>query len=233
MKWSFLDMIVRSFLAISLAMLFIPPRSSAANLLDNGSFESPSISSSWNFTGDFSFAGWSGFSTGSGNGGGNAGITFGTDFGLSPADGNQAFSFNGDNPPAGSFLEQTFTTTPGLEYQVTFAVGRNNGFSDQMLGLRSDIFDGSDALLFSENFQPPATVSFATELFSFFAASTTCRIRFTDISGPNPNTDVFLDAVSVVQVPEPSYLSFIALIGALACVRRPRWPKFSLPIRRW
>src|SRR5436189_5361181 len=80
---------------LAAALLFLPLTAPAASptFLANGSFEDPVVSTNFNFTGSLSFPGWTGFSTGSGNGGGNAGIVPGVSFGLSPTDGNQAFSF--------------------------------------------------------------------------------------------------------------------------------------------
>ncbi len=166
------------------------------------------------------------FSTGTGNGGGNAGIVPGTNFGLSPTDGNQAFSFNGDNPPAGTWIEQTFSTQPGQLYFLRFDVGRNNGFADQTLRLQVQLFDGASFQIGFGQFTPPLTIGYTSDQLGFIPTSTTTRLRFTNISGSNPNTDLFLDNVSVaLQVPEPS-ASALAILGlatllVLRSVRRP------------
>jgi hypothetical protein len=198
-----------------LAACFLAPADGlCGNLLVNGSFEQPVVSSNLNFIGSFSFPGWSASSTGAGNGGGNAGITVGTDFGLAPFNGNQAFSFNGDNPPAGTYLEQTFPTTAGLQYTVSFAVGRNNGFPDQILELQSEVFGSvGDQLALQLSF-PPSTIGWSQDSFTFVADSSSSRLRFTDISGSNPNTDLFVDGVSVSAVPEPDTLSLLLVCGA-------------------
>jgi hypothetical protein len=189
--------------ALSFLMLTFPVCVSAAGLLVNGSFEDPVVTTNYNFTGAFSFSGWSGFSTGSGVGNGNAGIVPGVEFGLSPYDGNQAFSFNGDNPPAGSFLEQSFATVSGQEYSVAFAVGRNNGFPSQDLELQSVVFNSNGDQLFALTSTPPSSVGYLPVSFTFLANSSLSRLRFTDVSSSNPNTDLFIDAVVVTEVPEP------------------------------
>lgn len=210
----------------SIALLLIITLSStwarAQNLLVNGSFEEPAVTSNLNFQGAFSFPGWSGFSTGSGPGGGNAGIVPGVNFGLAPYDGNQAFSFNGNNPPPGTYIEQTFQTSPGLEYSVTLAVGRNNGFPSQALELFSQVFDSTGNQLASLTSAPPSTVGYSPVSFSFVADSDSSRLRFTDVSGSNPNTDLFIDAVAVSEVPEPSAPALIVL-AAVGPFGRP-WP---------
>jgi hypothetical protein len=184
------------------------------NLLINGSFELPVVSYQDNFTGSFSFPGWTGFSTGSG-GDGTAGIVAGTQFGLTPDDGNQDFSFNGNNPLAGTYIEQTFATMLGSEYSVAFAVGRNNGFSDQILALESQVF-GSSGQLAIQISAPPSSIGWSLETFTFVADSDASTLQFTDISGSNPNTDLELDAVSVTAlVPEPS--TVLLLLCGITC----------------
>jgi hypothetical protein len=190
------------------------------NLLVNGSFEQPAINFEDNVTGSFSFPGWTGFSTGSGVDG-NAGIVAGVNYGLAPYDGNQDFSFNGMNPPAGTYIEQTFSTTPGGEYSVAYAIGRNNGFPDQALTLEAQIF-GSSGQIALQISSPPATVGWLLESFDFVADSDTSTIQFTDISASNPNTDLNIDAVSVASVvPEPDCRALLLLgLGGAGGLKR-------------
>jgi hypothetical protein len=191
-------------IAILLALPHITASAHAqGNLIINGNFEDPVVSFEDNFTGSFSFPGWTGFSTGSG-GDGNAGIVAGVNYGLTPYDSTQLFSFNGENPPPGTYIEQSFATTPGSEYSVAFAVGRNAGFPDQILTLESQVF-GSSGQLALQISAPPSSIGWSLENFTFVADSELSTLQFTDISGSNPNTDLDLDAVSVTAaVPEPS-----------------------------
>jgi hypothetical protein len=191
-----------------------------ANLLENGGFEQPDVSANWDFIGPFAFTGWTGFSTGLDLATGNAGIVDGIDFGLSPFEGNQAFSFNGDNPAPGTWVEQSFSTLAGLPYLVSFAVGRNNGFPEQVLNMQSEVFSATDVLLSQLAWTPPSTVGYGERSFVFIATTSFSRLRFTDTSLSNPNTDLVLDAVAVNVIPEPSTLALAVLGAALMLTRR-------------
>jgi hypothetical protein len=174
----------------------------------NGSFESPALISTQNYFGAFSFTGWSGISTG---GTGNAGLVVGTDYGLSPFDGNQAFAFNGNDPAPGTYIEQTFNTSLGQSYAVAFAVGRNGDPSSQALALQVDLFNAGGSVLATLSATPPNANSYSGYGFTFTASSATSRLRFTDVSASNPFTDVFVDGVRVSAVPEQP--STFALLG--------------------
>ena len=203
-----------SAVLVASSLAIIASANAQPNLLINGSFEDPLVSYQDNLTGSFSFPGWTGFSTGSG-GDGNAGIVAGVQYGLAPYDGNQLFSFNGNNPPAGTYIEQSFATTLGSEYTVAFAVGRDGGYPDQTLTLESQIF-GSSGQIAVQISQPPSSIGWSLESFTFIADSGLSTLQFTDISGSNPNTDLELDAVSVTAVvPEPS--TVLLLLFGVAC----------------
>ncbi len=203
-----------SAVLVASSLAIIASANAQGNLIINGNFEDPQVNSEDNFTGSFSFPGWTGFSTGSG-GDGNAGIDAGVNYGLTPYDSTQLFSFNGGNPPPGTYIEQSFATTPGSEYSVSFAVGRNNGFPDQILTLESQVFGASGQLALQIS-TPPSSIGWALENFTFVADSDLANLQFTDISGSNPNTDMDLDAVSVTAVvPEPNTV-FLLLFG-VAC----------------
>jgi RHS repeat-associated protein len=166
-----------------------------ANPLTNGSFEEPSVATCQNYTGNFSVNGWTGYCPGNGQNG-NAGLVRGTSYGLSPDDGQQQFTFNGANPPAGGYIEQTFATTPGRLYQVEFAVG-HSGANGAPLSLNAHVFDDSSAELAGVSATPPTNAEYRTVTFQFVADSATSRLRFTDTSGYNPISDLFVDGVSV------------------------------------
>lgn len=205
-----------------LLFLALASASYSAPIIINGSFESPVLNATQNYFGAFSFTGWSGMSTG---GTGNAGLVVGTDFGLSPFDGNQAFAFNGNNPAPGSFIEQTFNTTIGQAYAVTFAVGRNGETWSHPLLLEAQVFNAGGEALAASIAKPPNTTTYLTYGFTFTATDATSRLRFTDISASNPFTDVFIDGVEVKSVPDQpwtlvlfafSLLLLRALAGARA-----------------
>ena len=188
----------------------------ASNLLINGSFEDPVVSSTTNFTGSFSFSGWSGVASG---GSGNPEIVPGVSFGLAPTDGNQAFAFNAGDSSSGSYLEQSFSTSPVQLYTLRFDLGRDNGFPAELLKVEVELFDSTSTHPFSTfQFSPPASIAYSTDQFAFNPISSSTRIRFTDISGSNPDTDLFIDNISITQgVPEPSFAAFA--VGALLASR--------------
>lgn len=189
-----------------------------AQIIANGGFEQPVISSNLNFNGTnvaISFTGWTGISAGNG---GNAGLVFGTDFGLSPQAGSQHFSFNGNNPAAGTYLEQTFSTISGQSYIVDFWLGRSNGVFGQVLTVQADVLGSGDGLLATLSASPPNSISYSIATFNFTADATSTILRFTDISGSNPNTDLFLDTVAVTAIPEPTTAAIAIGAVVLACV---------------
>jgi hypothetical protein len=192
--------------------IFASYTTAKAQILVNGSFEQPVLSSTMNFFGAFSFMGWSGASTG---GGGNAGLVVGTNVGLTPEDGNQAFAFNGNNPPDGTYIEQTFSTTIGQTYMLDFWLGRNGDpladVGPELLEAQVAVLDASNTTISSITAEPPSTDTWSMSSLGFTADSSTSTVIFTDISGSNPNSDLFLDNVSVSVVPEPS--TFAALVG--------------------
>ncbi len=200
-----------------LLIIALAAASCSAQIIVNGSFEAPVLTSTQNYFGSFSFTGWSGASTG---GTGNAGLVVGTDFGLTPFDGNQHFGFNGNNPAPGTLIEQTFATTIGQAYSVAFAIGRNNGFFNQALGLKAEIFGAGNGILSTLAASPPDSVGYAMATFSFVANSGATTLRFTDISGSNPNTDLFIDSVSVTAVPEPSTFALLLVAPAVMIASR-------------
>jgi hypothetical protein len=207
--------------ATIIAALFAAHTALAAdNLLTNGSFEQPVVTSPHqNYTGYYSFTGWSGYSTGSGT---NAcGIVSGTDNGLTPYDGIQSFSFNGDNPPAGTYIEQTFATIPGQAYEVNFALGRN-GAGTLVLSLDAQIFDSNSVQLALQHYSSPSSDIFQLTSFSFYADSYTTRLRFTDTSPSNSGNDIFIDGVSVTALPEPASLAVLGIPALGLLLRRRR-----------
>lgn len=190
-----------------------------AQILVNGSFESPSLSATLDFSGAFSFAGWSGVAPSTG---GSAGIVVGNG-GVAPAAGIQHFSLNGGNPSDRGYIEQAFATVPGASYQVTFSVGRAGG--GQSLSVDAVVsYSGVPAA--SGSFLPPASVGYAPRALNFTAAGGSAVLRFSDTSGSNSISDLYLDnvAVSLVAVPEPAAWVGLAGLGALgvAAWRRRR-----------
>lgn len=184
--------------------------SAQAQILVNGSFESPSLTFTQDFGGAFSFSGWSGVAP---TNGGSAGIVVGAASGLTPAAGGQHFNLNGGNPSDRGYLEQSFATIPGASYQVDFSVGRAGG--GQALSVDA-VVSYLSVPLAAGSFSPPASVGYAPRSLAFTAGGGSATLRFTDASGGNSISDLYLDGVSVslVAVPEPA--AWAAGAGAVA-----------------
>jgi hypothetical protein len=208
------------------SLLLCVSAASSANLLVNGSFEDPVVSTPLYFTNTpFSFSGWSGLAAANEFRRGDVAIVPGSSFGLAPADGNQAFCFNVGNPPAGSYIEQNITTGLLQVDRLSFDIGRDIT-STQALTLRVDMYSGTNSPPFSTTlFSPPATAGYALYALAFNNSfSTTTRIRFTDASDSNPDTDLLLDNVSVTVLgaPEPSASALLVAFTAVLGLRRVR-----------
>jgi hypothetical protein len=179
----------------------------AENLIVNGSFENPIITGNeLNFSGAFSIPGWSGYSTGNGTTS-SSGIINAT-VGPPPLDGSQDFSFNGGNPPAGSYIEQSFATTEYQQYSLTFSLYR---FNDQTsaVQLNAGLIDPSANTILNLTAVPQANAGWTTFTEQFTSDAASLTLKFTDTSPSNPNTDLIIDAVSIVAVPEPSSWALI------------------------
>lgn len=156
----------------------------AALTIVNGSFELPGIATTQNISGSFTLDGWTGLAP---SNGGNAGLVLGPNNGLDPAEGVHHFTFNGGNPSDRGWLEQTIPTTPGAAYDLTFAVGRAGGGQDLSL------------TILGQTFLPPPSTGYLFHTLAFTAAGADTTLRFTDTSGPNSISDLYLDAINVIQ----------------------------------
>jgi hypothetical protein len=193
----------------------------AALPIVNGSFELPTLTTTQNISGAFTLTGWTGLAP---SNGGNAGLVIGPDNGLTPAHGTQHFNLNGGNPSDRGWLEQTITTTPGALYDITFALGRAGGGQELSLTifLNPEPVEG-----FGQTFLPPPATGYRFYTLAFTAPSAATTLRFTDTSGPNSISDLYLDAISVSQstpaaVPEGTSTRSALLIslGALLLASR-------------
>jgi hypothetical protein len=153
-------------------------------------------------------------------------------FGLPAAggQGTQAFGFGGNFITTGS-LVQTFDTTPGATYHVSFqyVIQQGAGFEDLVLDVlngpvsgvatNSAGCTGSPGCLASTGTVRFNTTAWVTRTLDFTATVPSTSLRFSDFSGLEPSDHIFtnwgLDAVSVTQtggptaVPEPSGLALI------------------------
>lgn len=166
------------------------------NLLVNGSFELPVLSSNVVVTGgDTNILGWSITGT--------SPMFFetGTNQGLAPRDGLQVVSFNISDSPPGNTLAQTFVTTQGQAYSVTYYVSRGGGGAGTVR-LRAAVTSATGATLAMTDSTAPATVGWSPVQTMFFVATTTAStLTFLDNSLVTASVDAFLDDVTVAPAP--------------------------------
>ena len=121
-------------------------------------------------------------------------------FGVPPADGAQHIGFNGGDLPPDNSISQTFSTTPGTTYAISFNVGRiGPGAGVQKFTV--DVISDTATLLKSyEALAPDSGGGYGPlQTFKFKAISATTTLTFTDTSFVTIATDMLLDNVSVVE----------------------------------
>lgn len=201
--------------------------SASGQILVNGGFESPGI------TGPYAAAFSAGVDTGvvvgwafsaTGTPGTTSVLVRNDWFGLSSFEGQQFIAMNaGDTPPNGR-LEQSFSTTPGVAYRVTYAVGRG-GPGAGTVGLQGEVLSATGTVLDSGQGFPAAIGWLPLSSLAFVATTSQTTLRFSDLSTATDGVDVALDRVLVVPVPEPgpTGLALVTvLLGAAAFHRRSR-----------
>ena len=171
----------------------------------NGSFELPALVSGGNqnlVQGSTAMVGWT-----VGGTGGAVGLQNGAVNGVSAVDGTQHIAFNGGDTSPGSTVFQTFATTVGRNYVVSFNAGRK-GSGGGTLGLLAEIDSGAGEKLASKTADVPISPGYGPlQDFSFVATTTNSTLTFTDTSAVTASVDLLLDNVSVTAIPE--------------CVRQP------------
>jgi chitinase len=196
-------------IAAAMAALLGTTQAANAALIQNGNFETGSLSS-WTANGDVSIASVPFFGEGT-----------------TGADGNYFAVFNGGNGPTNGVLSQSFAAIGGTQYSLTYLYGANGGAIQSITAAINAAGGSVVASQFSTLPAPSGALSAFT--LTFFAASTTnMTLSFTDYSGnPTNSTDGFVDNVSLTAVPEPSSLAVMAIgllfgYSALRLRRRTR-----------
>ncbi len=187
--------------------------SAHANLIMNGSFEESTLNpgGSWSVLGggDSSIAGWTTV--------GGGVDYFGTS--ITASDGIHSIDIN--NTTAGGGVEQTFATTAGWVYTVTFDMSANMFGSPAEKVMRVSAGGSSEEFVFDyvaagSTAQDPKWESME---WSFVASGSSSSLRFTGVSG-----GVFgaaLDNVVVTgALPAPSSIAMLGLAGGMLARRR-------------
>lgn len=205
----------------------------ASNLLINGDFESSPVIGSIP-------VGWTALST---SVAGNVQLLQGSSYipccGVSGSAGalaNYFVSFGaGDTSNAGGVLAQSFGTTAGSSYNVSFDLGALGSSASQTFQI--ELINVSDsATLTTQTFTVSGNnnldTTFAPFGFSFSASGSSTEIAFQDLS-PTASIDGILDNASVTAaVPEPATWAMMILgflsVGFAAYRRRARGPLLRL-----
>jgi hypothetical protein len=177
----------------------------------NGSFESQSVGLGNFQTGDAGDIWLTGWDFGGTND--EVFVFNGPFLGLYPADGSQWVIFDSELSPPRGVLSQTFSTTAGQAYLVTFSAMAVYDPDDgpSFKSLVASALDSGGPLLASTNIVPP-TNDWATNQLIFTALTTNTVLTFTDGSDPNFGPSVALDAVTVVETdlpPPPPPANFV------------------------
>lgn len=193
--------------AVFSTMLLATPFASQANLIVNGSFETPDVAS----------PGWSSFAPAAVPGWGAATrVEIWDDlFGFESYEGDQHAELNstGTGPYT---LFQSFSTEAGQAYSFDFAYAARENDRESF---RVDITDdATDAVLFTRLFDDHTRRVWRTYNTMFAAASASTTVTFTSVT-PSGTVGNLLDDVRV-EVPEPGTLGVFSLALAGLAARR-------------
>jgi choice-of-anchor C domain-containing protein len=196
-----------SLAALAVCLAWAP--AAQANLIVNGSFETPTAPpNGFSVLAGAALTGWT--------------ISGGTidliNNGYWPAyDGLQSVDLSGTPGPIGTNISQTFATVPGQAYLLTFAYANNADFPP--LTATADVEVTGLGTLLSESIthsnSTRANMDYLIFSGTFVADSTSATLSFTHTgsTGIDNFQGIVLDAVSVTQVPEPTSLAVLGLAG--------------------
>jgi len=158
--------------------------------------------------GDTWLTGW----TVGGSGGGNLAVVTEPGDGMEAYDGQQLIEFNQGNTPPGGILSQTFDTTMGAPYCVSFAVAKAGSGNMSMTATAL----GSNNVLLASNYCVPTAGVWTLFSLGFIATSTSTTLVFTDTSSQTIAVDIALDDVTVTASVAPSVPAIFSFAPGLA-----------------
>jgi len=171
----------------------------SANLIQNGSFENPEVTTgSWDFFSSADVPGWNGSNIEIWEGGFN---------GVNAYEGSQFAELNAHPDMDGPFgIYQEINTVAGQTYNLSFAYrARQSNSESFMLSLISDGIGTNWTL------DDHVTGGWSLYTGVFEATSATTTVKFTSVS-PDGTIGNFLDDVKVTaEVPEPGTLALLGL----------------------
>jgi choice-of-anchor C domain-containing protein len=220
--------IIRGFFLLALALVI--PRNAAANLLVNGSFETGPFAGSFvNLPGgNTSITGW----TVTGEGIDYIGTLWVSADGIHSLDLDGSVASTTTPPFVHGGIAQTFATTPGTSYLVTFDLA-GNPFSGPTIKPLLVLAAGQQAnFTFDITGKSAGSMGWLPETWTFIANSSSTTLEFrsltvSPLTGFGPALDnVSVDSISVTppNVPEPApfLLLGFGLIALSAWARRRR-----------
>ncbi|TRU68779.1 MAG: choice-of-anchor C family protein [Microcystis viridis Mv_BB_P_19951000_S69] len=110
---------------------------------------------------------------------------------------------------ASGTIEQTFNTTIGATYRVTFDLAGNPTGNPTIKEMRVSAGGNSADFSFDITGKSPSNMGWVSKSWDFTANSTTTTLEFSGLG--NSTVGAALDNVSVIAVPEPS--SMLGLLG--------------------
>ncbi len=205
------------------ALVIFSTTANAANLIVNGGFENPDISTTvgnrdsnthtdWNYFDSMNVAGWDGY---------NIEIWNSANMGTVGYEGVQHAELN--SHPTGSYnLYQGFATEVGQTYEISFGyMARVDDQESFEVGIVNDISDFGVSSLFAATLDDHVTGQWSTFTDTFVATSDYSIIYFKALQ-PETTLGNFIDdvAVSAVPIPAAAWLFASALLGLVGFGRR-------------
>ena len=180
------------------ALGLIPATALSAQAVTNGGFENPVVAPPCcNTVPPDSLPGWT-VSTG------NTNVvlgTYGSTNGNLAYEGNQYLDLVGQGG-IGS-IYQDLTTSVGQVYTITFAYSHNLFTPSSATSASASVGVGTLFDIITHNTGDTSNLDWRVYTNTFTATAPTTRLTFTNLTG-GVNEGVFLDAISVAAVPEPS-----------------------------
>ena len=140
------------------------------------------------------------------------------------SDGTRAIDLDGRDATL-SGINQTFSTTPGTEYLVSFDLSGNPQGGTSLKAMRVTVEGFSQDYTFDTTGQTLDMLIWQSLSFSFLAQDATATLAFTSLSSSPSSYGALIDHVSVTAVPEPSTALLLASGVAIAlrwALRRSR-----------
>lgn len=186
------------------ALAFVPTSAFSAELVTNGGFETPTVSSPCcNTVPPDTLDGWTATP--------NVNVvvgTYGSTNGNLAYQGNQYLDLVGQGGTGSIY--QDLTTVAGQLYTLTFEYSHNLFTPSSAMSASASVSVGSLFAIVSHDTGDTSNLDWRPYSGTFTATGSTTRLTFTNLTG-GVNEGVLLDAVSVAPVPEPATWAMMLL----------------------